>query len=160
MLSELDKKKKEIFEKYDFIEPFDCTTMDQLEVLESILQDPQIGMPDFTPRDVKHYNYDENVYKKKLLEAWEIQKKYYDPPITEITELFAELIWLGIAKPMSKAEAREVFVKGLAYDKLREAKVPERVAKKLTNQIANYKEKHNLIRKKENRLFKKSTRLS
>ncbi len=158
MVNELDKKKKEIFDKYEFIEPFDCTTMDQLEVLESILQDPKVGMPDFTPRDVKHYNDDEKAYEKKLLEAWEICNKYGDPPIV-ITELFAELRWLGIAKPMSKKEAREVFVRGLAYDKLRAVAVSERIAKKLTNQIADYKEKYNLIRKdkkKKNRLFKKT----
>lgn len=149
MQNELDKKKKEIFEKYEFIEPFDCTTMEQLEVLEEILENSKIGMPDFTPRDVKHYNDDASSYEKHLWEAWRIHKKYNNNPSVEVEELMAKLIWLGIPKPMSKKEAREVFVKGLAYDRLREVGIPERIANKLCNQIVDYKEKYNLIGRNE-----------
>jgi len=146
MQSELDVKKKEIFEKYEFVEPFDCTTIEQLNLLEEILKDVKICMPEFTPRDVKHYNDDAKAYKKHLLEAWKIHKKYNNAPDKAVTELMDQLIWLGIPKPMTKKEARKVFVKELAYDRLREVNTPKRIANKLANQIADYKEKHNLIK--------------
>ncbi len=143
MLNDVEKKAGEIFQKYNGFEAFDCTTREQLEAIEELLNSSNLkgiaqALSDHKPRR-NNYIDDKKSYMGALHKALKLFNQYNpNDGMPIMRQNFEELIYVGLSEPMTDKEIKDEWFTPLIVPRLEEVNISKKKIPALKNKIIEY----------------------